>query len=305
MAISMAVSLWGCSKATVTVAPTPIPTKALTPYQTVTSTAVIPTTTLAVTIPVTPAPTSTPFLHTITNDDTMLGIAFQYGITLEELQAANPGVDSHYLSVGKQLIIPLNGDIEETMPTLTPVPVRWEQPRCQRTGDGGLWCIVTVENNQDYSVENLSAWIGLYTEQGAIIYQQTVYGPINLLKPGGKIPLMAYFAPPIPAQEEARAELLTAISVAKGDNRYLELQAEIETPIISPDGRQVEVTGKVVLADDSMKPSTLWVLAVAFDSDGNIIGARRWESDGELTFTITVFAISETIDHIEILTEAR
>src|SRR4030065_422038 len=92
-----------------TLQPTPVitPTGVLTPYHTPPPSPVIPTATLMVVRPVTPAPTPTPFLHTIGNDDTMLGIAYQYGISLEDLQAANPGVDQPFLSVGKQLVTPL------------------------------------------------------------------------------------------------------------------------------------------------------------------------------------------------------
>lgn len=60
-----------------------IPTGVLTPYHTPTLTATRPVPTLIVTIPVTPSPTSTPFLHKITNDDTMLGLAFRYEVSLK------------------------------------------------------------------------------------------------------------------------------------------------------------------------------------------------------------------------------
>jgi LysM repeat protein len=109
--------LSSCSQATIQVTPTILPTGMLTPYHTVTSSPISATSTIVVVIPVTPAPTATPFLHTITNDDTMLGIAYQYGITLEELQTANPGIDPHFLSVGKQLVIPIEGEIPALIAT--------------------------------------------------------------------------------------------------------------------------------------------------------------------------------------------
>jgi LysM repeat protein len=39
--------------------------------------------------------------------DTMLGIAFRFGISLDELQAANPKVNPRILSVGAVLVIPM------------------------------------------------------------------------------------------------------------------------------------------------------------------------------------------------------
>jgi hypothetical protein len=46
-------------------------------------------------------------------------------------------------------------------------------------------------------------------------------------------------------------------------------------------------------------------LAVAYDSDGNIVGARKWKSAGEKEFEFTVFSVAGAIDHIEMLSEAR
>ena len=297
--------LSSCSQATVQATPTNVPTGVLTPYHTVTSTPTSPVSTVEVAIPVTPAPTATPFLHTITNDDTMLGIAYQYGITLEELQAANPGVDPHYLSVGKQLIIPINGEIPEIIPTPTAMPVHYEQPNCFRSGDEGIWCIVAVRNDMELSVENISVWIGLFTRQGEIIANQVTYAPLNILRPGSTIPVMAFFAPPIPSEYVARSELLSGLAVAADDGRYLDIQVKIKNIEISPDGTEVRVSGGLILDDSTSIPSQMWVLGVAYDLEGKIIGERKWESKGEKEFSFSVYSLGAMIDHVEVLVEVR
>ncbi len=38
-------------------------------------------------------PSPTPFAHVVKKDDTLLGIAIRYGISLEDLLAANPGIE--------------------------------------------------------------------------------------------------------------------------------------------------------------------------------------------------------------------
>ena len=58
----------------------------------------------------------------------MLGIAIHFGIKLEDLQAANPTVDPHFMGKGLQLVIPINEEIPAVVPTPTPVPVRMGQP---------------------------------------------------------------------------------------------------------------------------------------------------------------------------------
>ena len=297
--------LSSCTPATIQPTPTLVPTGIITPYHTITPSPVSPTSTQIAIIPVTPAPTPTPFMHTVKKDETMLGIAFQYGISLEDLKAANPGVDPRFLSVSMQLVIPISGEIPETIPTPTPVPLEWQQPQCYRTGDGGAWCILSVTNQLETSVENLSAWIGLFTPQGANSSSQVAYSPMNLLRPGNTIPLMSYFAPPLPEEFEAHAELLSGFAVATEDTRYLDLEVNVEKVEISADGKQAVVSGEVILPDDKTVPSLLWALAVAYDSNGNIIGARKWESTGEAQFGLTIYSVAGMIDRIEVLTEAR
>lgn len=81
-----------------------------------------------------PPPTDTPFgtpLQTATNTpppyptyvvvdgDTCLGIALRYGVTLNELLAANGLSDCNFLRVGQKLFVPVHGTLT---PTATPTP---------------------------------------------------------------------------------------------------------------------------------------------------------------------------------------
>jgi LysM repeat protein len=297
--------LASCSQPTLQPTPTIKPTGVLTPYHTITPSPVISATRAMVTIVVTPAPTPTPYTHTVVKGETMLGIAFQYGIALADLQAANPSVDPHFLSVGTQLIIPINGEIAETIPTITPVPVEWQQPECYRTGDGGAWCILTVKNQLETDVENLSALIGLFTPQGTNIASQVAYSALNLLRAGDTIPLMSYFPAPLPEGFVAQGEILSGLAVASDDTRYLDLEADVSKIDISSDGIQAVVSGEVILPSDMTQPSQLWALIVAYDSNGKIVGARKWESSGETQFKLPVYSLAGKIDHVEVLTDAR
>jgi hypothetical protein len=241
----------------------------------------------------------------VKNEDTMLGIAFQFGIRLEDLQAANPTVDPHFMGAGLQLIIPISTEVPQVLPTPSPAPVKTDQPRCYRTGDGGAWCIMALHNEQESSIENLSVWMGLYDSAGKNISSQTAYSPLNILTPGNTTPIMAYFSPPLPSDFKAQGELLSALTISTDDQRYLDSQVKGETINISPDGGAATVSGEVVLTDNSTAPSQLWVLAVAYDADGNILGARKWKSAGEKEFEFSVFSVAGAIDHVEMLSEAR
>ncbi len=297
--------LCSCSQVTAQATPTVTPKGVLTPYHTLTPSPQRPTVTVQVTIPVTPTLTPTPFLYTVKGDDTMLGIAFHFGIKLEDLLAANPKVDPHFMGEGLKLVIPISAEITEVVSTPTPVPVLAEEPRCYRTGDGGAWCILALRNDQVTSLENLSVWIGLYNNKGENIASQTAFAPLNILRPGSTIPIMAYFAPPLSDDFQAQGEVLSALTIAAGDQRYLDSQVKVDSAEINPDGGGATVRGKVVLPDNSATLSQLWVLAVAYDADGNIVGSRKWKSAGEKEFEFTVFSVAGAIDHVEMLSEAR
>lgn len=303
--ITLGLLLSSCNQATPQKTPTSRATGILTPYHTLTPDPVVPTATIMVVIPVTPAPTPTPFAHTVVKGETMLGIAFQYGVSLDDLKAANPAVDPQFLSVGTSLVIPINGEIPQILPTPTPAQVNVDQPRCYRSGEGGVWCIVAVRNELKTGVENISVWIGLFTKQGVNISNETVYATLNLVKPGDTIPLMVYFSPPIPEEIISQSQLLSALEVVEDDLRYLKSQAEIAQVAISEDGSQAELKGEVNLGDYNSVPSQVWALAVAYDVNGDIVGSRKWESTGETNFVITVYSLAGEIDHVKVLTEAR
>jgi hypothetical protein len=214
-------------------------------------------------------------------------------------------VDPHFMGEGLKLIIPMSGAVPEELPTPTPAPVHMEQPKCYHAGDGGVWCFVTLRNELETSLENLSAWIGLYNTQGEIISNQVAYAPLNILRPGSSIPLMAYFAPPLPDQFQAQSEILSGLALTAEDTRYLDLHAKVGSVEIKQDGKQATVSGDVIVPDNTPTISQLWALAVAYDTLGHIVGARKWKSGGETHFEFTVYSLAEKIDHVEVLIEAR
>ena len=72
-----------------------------------------------------PLPTVTPIYVEIKDGDTLLGIANRYGITLDALLAANPGLDPQFLWVGTVIeVLHVDEDGEVVgLPPATPVPL--------------------------------------------------------------------------------------------------------------------------------------------------------------------------------------
>jgi len=232
----------------------------LTPYHTATPSRTLPPPTPAGTDTPTPPPptvppppTSTPFLHTIAEGDTLLAIALRYGVTVEDIQAANPEVNPNLLVVGTQVIIPIPlegaggetvGESPQVMVTPTPVAVELAGPVCYPQTDGGLWCLALVGNEGGRTLENVSGWISLQPVQGEASGLPAV-APLNILAPGAVLPLAVYFPPPAPQDARVAFELLAALPVAEGDRRYAMTELEIESVEILPGGLEAVTRGQV------------------------------------------------------------
>ena len=141
----------------------------------------------------TPAPTPTPFTYTVKKGDTMLAIAFNYGLSLEQLLAANPTAQPRMLSVGTVLVIPLEGVLATPEPTEAPLPLKADKPLCYPQADGGLWCLMLVLNDQVVAVENLTGRISLFSPSGESLSSQTAYAPLDILQPGEKAAIERLF----------------------------------------------------------------------------------------------------------------
>jgi len=76
-------------------------------------------------------------------------------------------------------------------------------------------------------------------------------------------------------------------------------------------GRTARVTGQAMPEMLDGRVNTLWILGVAYDAYGNVVGVRRWESTApvaggvSLAFDFTVSSMGPGIERVELLVEAR
>jgi hypothetical protein len=254
-------------------------------------------------------PTLTTFSYTVIQGDTLNSIAKRYGVTLDALLAANPGIQATALSVGTALIIPTSEETT-TEPTPTPALLPVQAAHCWPQSDGGWWCFALVHNEYTETLENLSALFTLMDGSGQEIASQMAFGLLNILPSGQSMPLAVYFAPSISAFVSVRVQVLTAIRLLPGDVRYLPVMPEDTLINLDASGRTAQVAGQVILTG-SGTAKTLWVLATAYDASGQVIGVRRWEASSTLTedtplpFDFYVSSVGPQIDRIEFLVEAR
>ena len=223
-----------------------------------------------------PSPTPTPMTYIVIEGDTMLAIALRNGIDLEDLLAANPEVNPRLLSVGTVLIIPL-GDIIPAIPmTATPLPITATTPDCHASPDG-VWCFLVVTNDRSRPLENISARIVLYNQTGEMIADGIGIAATNLVPVDEAIPLVVFF-PGIQTDEiTAFGELITAQTVPKNDDRYLNAWLEVKQVDLSDDSMQAEVIGSFGLPKKSLPGNLVWIVAIAYDAEGGVAGIRKFE----------------------------
>ena len=254
-------------------------------------------------------PTPTMYTYTVVQGDTFISIAQKAGVTLQALQAANPGVSATALSVGTKLVIPTGAAVPGE-PTATAAALPVLQAHCWAETTGGLWCFGLVHNDYAETLENISAQFALLDQGGQTIASQVVYGLLDILPAQAAMPLAAHFAGPVQADAAVRVQVLTAIRLLPGDARYLPVQFENTLVSVEADGQTAEASGRVLLTGTG-KANTVWVLASAYDADGNVVGVRRWESTAALNagasvaFNYPVFSVGPGIARVEFLAEAR
>src|SRR5512145_938215 len=171
----------------------------LTPF--VTSSPVEPTGTLqtpeCLVAAETPLPSPTPFTYTVRSGDSISSIALKFGVSMDDLQAANPEISPNAMSIGQVIRIPSNPDNPSGEPTPTPAPFTIEQIECYPTADKGMWCFVLVHNEFSDFMENVSAQITLVDANNTTLTSQTALLPLNILPPNASLPLAVFFPPEI------------------------------------------------------------------------------------------------------------
>jgi LysM repeat protein len=261
-----------------------------------------------------PSPTSTPQYYTLGKNDTLSYVAWAFGVNISDLLTANPKLDPYVLSKGTVVVVPAAQPKQTGTPgafAATPVGVDLGKPACHLTAEGGAWCFLLVKNNQKTAVENLSASVRLADKNASQVLSQSATALLDVLPAGSSIPLAAYFAPPLPSPFQTDATLDTALPVQANDTRYLAAHLEATQSVIAGDGGSALESGKVVLDDNKASASQVWIAAAAYDKAGNVLGLRRWENSQPLAagqaldFSFQVYSLGGTINHVDLLVEAR
>lgn len=281
-----------------------------TPSRTPLAPAVTPT----VAILPTAGPSPTPISYTIRAGDSLSLIALRYGVTLDALQAANPGVSSNLLSIGQKIVIPPpKAEGTETPPaTSTPVPVPLGAPLCFRAPTNSLRCLVTARLDRGPTLEGVTVLVTLVDAGGKPVITRVAYAPLNLLRPGQAMVLDVLFDAPAPDFASAVATLAGAVPLSQNDTRYEDTRIGNLTSSPASDRRSWRATGTLTLATTATVPAgRVAMVILALDTSGAVVGYAKWESPRavqpgqQTTFDLTVFSLGPPIQSVEVQAEAQ
>ncbi len=309
LASAMAASLAGCKAGP---APSALATVTFSPLDTAAATTRPGTATPTIQPLATLAPSPTARVYVVRANDTFLAIALAFGLSREELLAANPDLNPDLLSIGQQLLVPSpGGEATATpIPTPTPLPLQVAEPLCFPSTSGGLWCLLTVTNTTGEAIEGLSGWVTLVDAGGLALVTAPVYPPLNRLSAEQVMVLAAFLPPPAPGYSRAAGALTMAVPVEDAERRYPPLDWSATRSQPAADRRSWQVDVRVGIPASASSSPRVAVAVLAFDAQGQGIGFAKWEPDaalrpGEETEAhLVVYSLGPEIDHVDVLAEA-
>lgn len=277
----------------------------LRPY--LTSTPIATTTPNILVIVETPLPTSTPFIYIVQAGDTLSEIAEKFKISMDELRTANPDISPNSMSIGMTLVIPDPSAALAGASTPTPVLAPITQTVCHPSADNGLWCFALIRNDSAEPLENISAQITLLDENNNAVASQTAFTPLDIIPPNSSLPVYVFF-PDTLSNLNVQVQLLSAIQ--SSNSRYLPATLNNTVTQIDWDGKTAQLSGQIFLPAESQAATQVWVAAVAYDKNGQVVGVRRWEGGaiqpgGSISFSFLVASLGGDIEAVDFVAQAN
>jgi LysM repeat protein len=255
----------------------------------------------------TPLPTATPFAYVIQQGDTLSELAETFHISQDDLRAANPQLNPNSMTIGMTVLIPNSSSVASGASTPIPVAVPIIQTTCHPTADDGLWCFALIHNDTLDILENVSVQITLTDENGTVVASQPALPPLDILPPHASLPAYVFF-PNVPANANIQVQLLSALQLTRNNGLYL--PAVLNNTLAQMDGQTARLNGQIHLPSDAQAATQVWVAAVAYDKQGQVIGVKRWEGGAiqpgtSIPFNFVISSLGSAIDTVEFFVEAR
>ena len=226
----------------------------------------------------TPTITPTPIVHVVGKGDTLQAIAFDFGVSVEALQAANGIENPQFLQVGQRLVIPVEEEGESSgsgqlLPTPTPHPLQVQGVAFYETPVGSLLGLGEVVNTTALTLTNVQVEAALMNAVGERIVNTNSFGAMDLVPPGARCPFSVLFTTPPPEWSSYQ------VNVIRGQEAGVLSTAYVPLAVTEVDGRQLdpryEVIGRVRNGSTARAATSVEVIVTTYDAAGAVTGFRR------------------------------
>jgi len=284
--ITMLTALTACGEVvtpqpTVDTSPTTISTPVPTPT-------FRPTATVPLTPPVataTPTVTPAPVVHVIQSGETLLSIAFDYGVSLQALQTINNIENPQLLQVGQTLIIPVGEEVPEVapgllLPTPTPLPLGVAGVAFHETPVGSLLCLGEIVNTTAFTITNLQVRVTLFDTAGGQVAEADAFAAADLIRPGERSPFGILFTKPPLGWTSSQMAVIRGEEAGALAASYVPLAVTAVEG--RPSGSQFQVSGMVQNTSADQTAGNVNVIVTTYDDQGSVTGFRQSTVEGPL-----------------------
>jgi LysM repeat protein len=210
--------------------------------------------------------------------DTLQAIAFDFGVSVGALQAANGIENPQFLQVGQRLVIPVDEEGEgsgsgQILPTPTPHPLQVQGLAFYETPVGSLLGLGEVANTTALTLTNVQVEATLLDAAGERILSTNSFTALDLVPPGSLSPFSVLFTTPPPEWSSH------TVNVIRGQEAGVLSSAYVPLTVTEAEGRQLdpqyEVTGRVKNASTGRSAASVEVIVTTYDAAGAVTGFRR------------------------------
>ena len=255
-------------------------------------------------------PTATPYTYTVNSGDTLIAIAYKQGVTVEQIQMANSGIDPLSLQPGQELVIPFDDIVlsSENISHIEHKLLEMTMFQCYPTPTEGQLCLGELENTNINPVINLTVQVTAILIDGKIGPSKVTSAPLAIVMPGKITPISIFF----PMEKDvwgASGKVFKADDGTALANRFVVLAATTTSS-------QQSVSGKHTVTAEIHNPSDVIVESVdilisAYNMYNQLRAYRIIEYDqtmapGQKSSVETIFTIPlDQISHHSVYAHGR
>jgi LysM repeat protein len=226
----------------------------------------------------TPTLTPTPVIHIVQEGETLGAIAFQYGVSVEAIQAANGIENPQFLQIAQRLTIPIGERETDSvpgllLPTPTPLPLIAQGVAMYETPVGSLWCLGEIANTVDFPLTNVQVHVMLFDAAGELLIEANAFTAADVIPPGERSPFGILFTTPPPDWVSSQVVVMRGEVVGALATSYVPIT--VTQSVGETSGPQFRVSGTVQNASVEQSAGSVIVIVTTYDTGGSVTGFRQ------------------------------